>query len=209
MPDHKKRDKKDNEDMQPPAQAEPAVQGAADGDTQPVGSQVELYPAEDLEALRTELDGARTKSAEYFEGWQRERADFSNYRRRVERDQAQTYQNLQGSIVKKFLPIVDDLSRALKNRPENGDIAPVSRNDTGMVWANGIELIYRKLLSILESEGVHRMPAEKELFDPARHEAISMEPSPNRQSGEIIEVIQDGYLIGDRVLRPALVRVAS
>jgi molecular chaperone GrpE len=208
MPDHKKRDKKDDEALQPPVQAEPGVHGAGDGDAQAAESQVELYPGEELEALRSELDGVRTKSAEYFEGWQRERADFANYRRRVERDQAQTYQNLQGSIVKKFLPVVDDLSRALKNRPGSGDVGS-PRNDTGTVWANGIELIYRKLLSILESEGVTRMPAEKELFDPARHEAISMEPSPDHRSGEIIEVIQDGYLIGERVLRPALVRVAS
>ncbi len=199
MPDHKKREKKDTTAAQQPAQGEPMV-GEAQGDVQPTASQVEIYPAEELEGLKNDLEQARAKSAEYFEGWQRERADFSNYRRRVERDQAQTYQNLQGSIVKKYLPVVDDLQRALKNRPDNGEATS---------WAGGIELIYRKLLAILESEGVHRMPAENEHFDPTRHEAISMEPSADHQSGEIIEVIQDGYLIGDRVLRPALVRVAS
>jgi molecular chaperone GrpE len=192
MPDHKKRDKKENEPLDQASQAEPVAQADA--------GQVEVLPAEDVEALHKELEVSRVKCAEYFDGWQRERADFANYRRRIERDQAQTYQNLQGSIIKKFLPVLDDLYRALKNRPENGEAA---------TWAGGIELIYRKLQSILESEGIHRMPAEKELFDPTRHEAISMEPSANHQSGEIIEVIQDGYLIGDRVLRPALVRVAS
>jgi molecular chaperone GrpE len=200
MPDHKKRDKKEHEPQEQASQAEPVARTAAQGDAEPVTSEVEVLPAEDVDALRKETEESRAKCAEYFEGWQRERADFSNYRRRIERDQALTYQNLQGSIIKKFLPVLDDLYRALKNRPDTAD---------GATWANGIELIYRKLQTILESEGIHRMPAEQELFDPTRHEAISMEPSPKHQSGEIIEVIQDGYLIGDRVLRPALVRVAS
>ncbi len=189
MPDHKKREKKEPE----PVQGNEAEQVSGQGE-------VEIMPAEDVEALNAELEKERAKCSEFFDGWQRERADFANFRRRVERDQAATYQNLQGSIIKKYLPVLDDMGRALKARPDCGDAAS---------WASGIELIYRKLQSILESEGIQRIPAETEQFDPTRHEAISMEPSPNHQSGEIIEVIQDGYLLGDRVLRPALVRVAA
>jgi molecular chaperone GrpE len=201
MAEHKKREKKEAE----PVKNHEAEQG---GDAQPAQSEGEVFPAEDVEALNAELEKQRAKCSEYFDGWQRERADFANFRRRIERDQAATHQNLQGSIIKKYLPVLDDMGRALKARPDCGDAAAPGK-DTGASWANGIELIYRKLQSILESEGVQRMPAETELFDPSRHEAISMEPSPNHQSGEIIEVIQDGYLIGDRVLRPALVRVAA
>lgn len=206
MPSQKRKGQTEAELAQetgaPPAKSEQA----GDSD-RPEEEDVQIIQAEDLQALQKELDQARAQSAEYFEGWQRERADFVNFRRRVERDQTQTYQSLQGSIIKKFLPVLDDLARALKSRPE-GSEAAASRKDSGAVWASGIELIYRKLQSILESEGVQRMPAEQELFDPSRHEAISMEESPDRKSGEIIEVIQDGYLMGDRVLRPALVRVA-
>ncbi len=198
MPSHKKKAHDEAEPHQ--ETSAPPVEAEQPGDTgQAVQDDIEVVQTEDIQALQQDLEKARAQSAEYFEGWQRERADFANYRRRVERDQKQTYQSLQGSIIKKFLPVLDDLGRALKARPENGEAA---------AWASGIELIYRKLQSILESEGIQRMPAENELFDPSRHEAISMEDNPDHQSGEIIEVIQDGYLLGDRVLRPALVRVA-
>jgi molecular chaperone GrpE len=117
----------------------------------------------------------------------------------VERDQAQTYQSAAASILKRYLSIIDDLERALKTRPLDGD---------GAAWAEGIELIYRKLLSILDSEGIQPMEAEGELFDPNLHEAIMSEDSDEHESGQIIEVLQQGYLLGDRVLRPAMVRVA-
>jgi molecular chaperone GrpE len=160
---------------------------------------MESVPMQEYSALQEELDKIQKQSKDYFEGWQRERADFSNYKKRIDREQSQLSQNLSGNILKKYLVVLDDLDRALKTRPTQGDEA---------VWADGIELIYRKLQKILEAEGVVRMPAENETFDPIRHEAISHEDNQDHKSGEIIEVVQQGYLIGDRVLRPALVRVA-
>ncbi len=169
---------------------------------------VETAPAEaaesplegEVKALREELQQVQAKADEYLEGWQRARADFSNYKKRVERDQALVHQNAAGNIIKRFLDILDDLNRALKNRPESGK---------GAAWADGIELIYRKFLSILESEGVKPMEAEGKPFDPNLHEAISQEESPDHESGTVIEVVQPGYLLGDRVLRPAKVRIAK
>ncbi|HEX6306250.1 MAG TPA: nucleotide exchange factor GrpE [Anaerolineales bacterium] len=155
---------------------------------------------EDITDLKKELEEIRLKSEEYLEGWQRARAEFANFRKRVERDREQTHQVAAGNIMRSFLEVLDDLKRALKNRPQEGE---------GAVWAGGIELIYRKFLKILESQGVKPMQAEGELFDPNLHEAITHEESPDHESGEIIEVVQTGYLIGDRVLRPALVRVAK
>lgn len=146
-----------------------------------------------------ELEEYKAKADEYLEGWQRARAEFANYKRRVERDQVLARQNLTGDIVRRYLDILDDLERALKNRPQDGE---------GAAWAEGIELIYRKFLSVLEAEGVKQMEAEGQLFDPNLHEAITSEDAPDYDSGEIIEVIKKGYLLGDRVLRPALVRVA-
>ncbi len=199
MPESKKRHKHaertEDADHQ---QAQPA-QGAG-SDAQPaMEAAMEMVPATDLDQLRQDLEQCQAKSAEYFDGWQRERADFANYRRRIEREQTQVYQNAVGNVVKKYLVVLDDLDRALKARPATGEAAS---------WAEGIELIYRKLQSVLEAEGVHRMPAEQEMFNPNRHEAITQEESPDHQSGQVIEVVQPGYLIGDRVLRPALVRVA-
>lgn len=154
---------------------------------------------EEYRALTQDLEKAQAQAKDYFDGWQRERADFANYKRRIERDQqAMTYQ-ITGEIIKKHLAVLDDLERALKTRPTEG---------TAATWSNGIELIYRKLQNILEAEGVRRIPAETEEFNPNRHEAISYEASPDHGSGEIIEVVQQGYTLGDRVLRPAMVRVA-
>jgi molecular chaperone GrpE len=154
---------------------------------------------ETVSALQNELSATQAKANEYLEGWQRALADFANYKKRVERDQAQTYQNAAVSILKRYLDVIDDLERALKARPKDGD---------GAAWAEGIELIYRKLLAILESEGIRPMDAEGKTFDPNLHEAITSEDSDQHESGQIIEVVQKGYLLGDRVIRPALVRVA-
>ena len=153
-----------------------------------------------IASMQNEMDCLNKKSAEYFEGWQRERADFLNYKKRIERDQIQTSQDIVGRVAKKYLPVLDDLERALKNKPEHGD---------GRVWSEGIVLIQKKLQGILESEGISEIKAEGEEFDPTRHEALSQEPSSAHTSGQIIEVIQKGYMIGDRVLRPSLVRVAE
>ncbi len=160
----------------------------------------EVNLEEKVNLLQKEIDDLNQKSAEYFEGWQRERADFLNYKKRIERDQIQSSQDSIGRIAKKYLPVMDDLERALKTRPPHGE---------GHAWSEGIELIYKKLQGILESEGISEIKAEGEQFDPTRHEALTQEPSSAHESGQIIEVIQKGYLIGDRILRPALVRIAQ
>ncbi len=170
--------------------------GAAASENPPAGAGVS---ADEYHALAEELQQVQDKAKEYFDGWQRERADFANYKRRVERDQVAMTQNIKGDVVKKYLGVLDDLERAMKNRPSNGEAA---------AWADGIELIMRKIQGILEAEGAKRIPAEEEEFNPNRHEAITYEVSPDHKGGEIIEVVQQGYTLGERVLRPALVRVA-
>lgn len=150
--------------------------------------------------LRQQLEDAQAEAAENMDGWQRAKAEFMNYKKRVEREQTQLFENASARVIKRFLDVLDDLDRALQNVPENGEAAE---------WAAGIDLIYRKLVNILESEGVTAMNVEGEMFDPNLHEAIAQEESPDHESGQIIEEIQKGYLIGERVLRAALVRVAS
>jgi molecular chaperone GrpE len=163
-------------------------------------AEVESVTVEQYEALLQELEEWKVKSEEYLDGWQRARAEFANYKKRVERDQAQAYQMAAANIYKDFLDVLDDLERALKDRPEGDEVA---------VWASGIQLIYRKLLSLLEADGVTVMEAENQFFDPNIHEAISSEDNDDYESGQIIEVLKQGYFVGDKVLRPALVRVAK
>lgn len=153
--------------------------------------------AAEVDALRRQLEDAETKLAESVEGWRRSVADFQNYKKRIERDNEMMYVSMKGDIIKKVLPALDDLERALQNRPE----------DNG--WANGIELIARKLQSMLDSEGVKRIDAEGMEFNPNLHEAISHEPNEKVESGYVIAIVQNGYMLGERVIRPALVRVAQ
>mgnify|MGYP005816613847 FL=1 len=177
-------------------------QAPAAGQKAEGGEAAAVPMVEDQQAeLFRQLEEARAEAAEYSAGWQRERADFSNYRKRVERDQAQLGDGIRAGVFKRFLELADDLERALKNRPPmEGEVAQ---------WADGVEMIYHKLQTILESNGVTEVPAkEHDAFDPYIHEALSHDESPDHASGEIIEVVQKGYKIGERIIRPALVRVA-
>lgn len=153
----------------------------------------------EIEMLRVELDEARSSADEYLDGWQRARADFQNYKKRIERERKDVYQTAAGNILKRFLDVLDDMELALENRPQDGN---------GAEFANGIELIYQKLIATLEKEGVSLMDVDGQEFDPAFHEALSSEDSEEYESGKIIAVVKSGYVLGDRVLRPALVRVA-
>jgi molecular chaperone GrpE len=151
----------------------------------------------DVNALKSQLAESQAKVQEYMDALQRERADFMNFRRRTEQENALVGRVAAGNTIKKFLSGIDDLERALAHRPADD------------VWANGIELVYRKFLAILETEGVTRMQAEGQPFNPELHEAIMQEPSDEFDSGVITAVLQQGYLHNERVLRPALVKVAE
>jgi molecular chaperone GrpE len=149
------------------------------------------------EALVNQLKEAEAKVVEYKDGWARSQAEFQNYRKRIERDNELTYVSMKADIIKKVLPALDDLERALQNRPADD------------AWASGIELIARKLQNILDNEGVKRIEAKGMAFDPTFHEAITHEPSDEVESEHVIDVVQNGYMLGERVIRPALVRVAQ
>src|SRR5215207_7122769 len=156
----------------------------------------EQFTAE-IESLKRQLEDAQAKAAEYKDGWVRSQAEFQNYKKRLDRDNELMYVSMKGDIIKKVLPALDDLERALQNRPADD------------AWANGIELIARKLQNMLESEGVKRIEAEGQEFNPHFHEAISHEHNEDFESGHVIAVVQNGYKLGERVIRPALVRVAQ
>ena len=155
----------------------------------------------DVQARAADLEGqlaeAQRQAAEYKDGWQRSLADFQNYKRRADSERSETYRVAAGDIIKRYLPILDDLERALAARPAD------------LAWAEGIDLIYRKWQTLLEGEGVTRIAAEGQPFDPNFHEAVTQEPAEGVESGTVIGVIRQGYMLGERVLRPAMVRVAQ
>jgi molecular chaperone GrpE len=204
MTEEEKRKKKNKSEEEQGDSASAPGDGVQGGDPQGAAPEEEktmmvALSMEEYDTLQKELEQARKDASDNFEGWQRERADLANYRRLVERDQTNLTQNIQGEIIKKFLPVQDDLERALKVCPPHGE---------GKDWAEGVALILRKMSGILEAYGVERIPADGD-FDHNLHEAISLEQSADHPSGQIIEVLENGYKIGDRVLRPARVRVAK
>jgi molecular chaperone GrpE len=168
-----------------------------------VGERMEdesISAEEKLELIKAAWEASEAKATEYLDGWQRAKAEFANYKKRVLRDREQYNQEAVGKVAKNYLSAIDDLERALKNIPQN---------EESLAWANGIELIYRKLVTALENDGITPMDVDGKIFDPNLHEAVAKIPSTDHESGQIVDVIQTGYMIGDRVLRPARVCIAD
>jgi molecular chaperone GrpE len=150
-------------------------------------------PAIDVEEVQRQRD-------EYYDLLLRKTAEFDNYRKRTDRERQAVAESATADVVQELLPIVDDLERALAAEP-GGDGAEVYRR--------GVELIHRHLLEVLRKRGVRRIEAVGADFDPYYHQAIAYEPAEGRRDGEIIEEFRRGYMMGDRLLRPSMVKVAK
>jgi molecular chaperone GrpE len=206
MTEHKKKNRMNDQDKPlpegdhtiPEGTPEGEPKGESESENQPQPTMVALS-LEEYDAFQKQIEDAKAKEKEYLDSWQRERADFMNYKKRIERESESAHASAVADVVQKYLVLQDDLERALKSRPE--ELA-------GSTWVEGIEFIYRKLLSLLEKEGIKQIIPTDEMFDPTIHEAVAQEDNSDRESGQIIEVISPGYQMGDRVIRPARVRVA-
>jgi molecular chaperone GrpE len=143
------------------------------------------------------LDEEREKAATYLQNWQRAAADFANYKRRIEQEREEWARLSNASLVMNVLPLFDDLERALDNA--DASIA-------GLTWFEGVRLIQRKFRQFLEGNGVEEIPADGADFDPNVHEAVMHGEGPE---GKVISVVQKGYKLGNRVLRPAMVVVGQ
>jgi molecular chaperone GrpE len=153
-----------------------------------------------LQALQAELEQAQAQATEYLDGWQRARAEFANYKRRVETEREELRRVSNEALLLKLLPVVDDFERALQTLPEELADAP---------WVNGIRMIFRKLQALLESENVTPIQAAGQPFDPLLHEAVMQEQTDEYPDEHIMEEMQRGYRLGERILRPSMVKVAS
>ena len=145
-------------------------------------------------------DELQKQRDEYYDLLLRKTAEFDNYRKRVERERQSASESAAASLIKELLPLVDDLERALK--AEAGD-------EGAAAYRRGVELIHRRLLETLRQRGVKPIEALGEDFDPHYHQAVSYEPEEGRREGEVIEEFSRGYVLGDRLLRPAMVNVAK
>jgi molecular chaperone GrpE len=147
--------------------------------------------------LRAQLEDEREKAKSNYQSWQRTAADFQNYKRRVEDERSETARLASAALIINLLPLLDDLERALKN---------VDAHLAGLTWVDGIRLIHRKFQAVLDMSGLQEIEADGQAFDPSQHEAVSQGAGPENR---VIAVVQKGYRLGDRVIRPAMVVVGD
>ena len=136
---------------------------------------------------------------DYYDRWLRKSAEFENYRRRIDRERREQAEQSILGFLQALLPIVDDFDRALMVHPA----------DASDKYRKGVELIHGKLHDLLHKYGVRPIDALGAQFDPNIHEAVAHEESAEHRNGEVIGELRRGYMIGDRLLRPAMVRVAK
>jgi molecular chaperone GrpE len=147
--------------------------------------------------LTEELAAVSRERDEYLDALQRLKAEFDNYHKRVAREQEAARERAAERLVKDLLPLLDDLERAVEHAVEHGEVK----------LADGVRLVHRGLASVLVREGLKEVETEG-LFDPHTQEALLSQPSEEPE-GTVIQVVQKGYRLGDRVLRPARVVVSS
>lgn len=150
---------------------------------------------EDIEALKQTLDKEKSKAENYLANWQRAQADFINYKRRAEQEKEEIGKFANVTFMFSLLPVLDDLDRAFTAVPPRL---------AGLTWVDGIRLIGRKLQASLEAQGLSPIKAEGEAFDPNLHEAVKQDTG---KEGVVIEELQKGYKLHDRVIRPTMVVV--
>lgn len=150
--------------------------------------------------LQQKLQEAEANAAEYLDGWQRARAEFSNARKRLEKDRAEAYLRATVDQTKQLLPVLDDFDRALEVVPE-----AIANDD----WFEGLLMVRRKLQTMLEALNVTPIEAVGEPFDPNIHEALQLVATDDVDSGMVVVEVQKGYRLGDAVIRPSLVKVAQ
>ena len=153
--------------------------------------------AEDVEALREALEKRRKEAEEYLANWQRALADLANYKRYAEQEKQEILSFGNSALILSLLPIVDDFERAFASLPPELE---------GANWIEGIKIIYNNLKAALEKAGVTVIETEGEPFDPHFHKAVMRRPG---KEGMILEEIQKGYKLKDRVLRSSLVVVGG
>ncbi len=182
---------------EPPPEAGPPPGDAEPPEAEPAPP--ESAQAEPAEAgtIEEQLANAKEDAQKYLGNWQRAEADFQNYKRRVEQERSESRRFASAALIINVLPILDDLERALGS---------LDARLAGLTWFEGIALIHRKLLVLLDNAGVTPIQAEGQQFDPSFHEAVT---HADGEEGKVLAEVQRGYKLHDRVLRPAMVVVGK
>ena len=182
----------DVKDTVPPVDTEPGTRQ----EQQP--TETDTSPERMLQDLRQKLEDAQTEAQTNHDRFLRERAELENFKRRMQREKAEALRFANEPLLRELLPVVDNLERAVEHG--TGD---------GQSVLEGVRLVLKSLHEALERHGVKRIDAVGEPFDPSRHEAMAQVESSEHEPNRVVEQYHRGYLLHDRLLRPALVTVSS
>ena len=195
--------------QQPQAAAEPGPETPAEQADQ----SAQPEPGEDhernLERDLEELTAKAEKADEYLELAKRTKADFENYRKRASRDAAVAQERGIAKLAKELLPAIDNLDRAVAAAEATVNADEGEQTNGTATLVSGVKLVHADVLAALQRAGIERFSPQGEAFDPTRHEAIAQTPVQGAQPGTIGEVYQQGYVLGEAVIRPARVVVAG
>jgi molecular chaperone GrpE len=159
----------------------------------------------ELIATRSELKRVEAENAELKNSLARRQADFENYRKRVERERSETYNRVVADVAEKLLPVSDNLKRALDAEAS----VEAAESDEFRHFLSGVDLIWKQLNGVLDALGVKPIVAVGEQFNPHIHEAVVTEATDEYEPDTVIQEIRSGYKIGDKLIRPALVKVST
>lgn len=159
----------------------------------------------ELVATRSELRRVEAENADLKDKLARRQADFENYRKRMDRERSETYNRVVIDITSKLLPVVDNLKRALETEAS----VEASESDEFRHFLSGVDLIFKQLNGVLEALGVTAIASVGEPFNPHVHEAVVTEATDEYEPDTVIQEIVSGYKLGDKLIRPALVKVAK
>jgi molecular chaperone GrpE len=172
------------------------------GDVEPEGAGPDKA---ELVATRSELKRIETENAELKDLIARRQADFENYRKRVERERSETYNRVVADVAAKLLPVVDNLKRALEAEAS----VEAAESDEFRHFLSGVDLINKQLIGVLDVLGIKPVAAVGEQFNPHVHEAVVTEPTDDYAPDTVMQELVTGYRLGDKLIRPALVKVAT
>jgi molecular chaperone GrpE len=150
-------------------------------------------------SVAPELADAQRERDDFRDRWLRKSAEFDNYRKRIERERREQSDQAVNDLLQQLLLVVDDFDRAMT----------MDAGEGGDAYRKGVELIHAKLHDLLRRQGLRALDTVGADFDPNVHEAVVHEASPEHREGEVVGELRKGYMMGDRLLRPALVKVAK
>lgn len=173
---------------------------AAEAQSAAEAGQADAGESVDVDALRQELEQAKKQADENYQRYVRTQADFDNFRKRTQKEREEFAQYASAKLLEQLLPVIDNFERAIAASKGGKDYDAL---------AKGVDMIFRQFVQVLESEGLKAMETVGQPFNPDYHQAVMQVESEEHEEGTIVEELQKGYTLKDRVLRPAMVKVSS